>query len=303
MRAPRNRTIAHLKTSIDCIPCFLRQTLDAARLMSGDPAVHERIVREALRWAGEFDFDQPPPAMGQRLHRRLREMTGNPDPYLAAKQEQNRMALSLLGALRAHMDGVTDALQMAARIAVAGNVIDMGVGARVDEEMVRRALAVALGEPLQGEWDAFARAARHASSILYLADNAGEIVFDRLLIEHLAPERVTLVVRGAPVLNDVTLDDVGVTGLPGLVEIIDNGSDAPGTLLADCSPAFRRRFEDADMVIAKGQGNYETLSDAERDVHFLFKAKCAVIASHAGVPQGAHVVARTRNASASRGVQ
>ena len=133
----------------------------------------------------------------------------------------------------------------------------------------------------------------NAGSILYLADNAGEIVFDRVLIEQLSAPRVTLVVRGAPVINDATMIDACAAGLHEIVNVIDNGSDAPGTILEDCSEDFRRRFTEADVVLAKGQGNFETLSDAPREVFFLFKAKCSVIAERAGWSVGSLVLMRS----------
>ena len=155
----------------------------------------------------------------------------------------------------------------------------------------------AASESLTGDIQELADAADRARDILYLADNAGEIVFDRLLIEQLPPGRVTVAVKGGPVLNDATRSDAAVAGLNELAEVIDNGSDAPGTLLGDCSHSFRERFDRADLVIAKGQGNYETLSDARKDVFFLLKAKCPVIAHHLGCDVGRTVVQRSRPAA------
>jgi len=129
-----------------------------------------------------------------------------------------------------------------------------------------------------------------AKSILYLADNAGEIVFDRLLIEQLPRERVTVAVRGAPILNDVTWVDATTVGVDTLVKVIDNGSDAPGTVLADCSDAFQKQFAEADLIISKGQGNFETLSDSPENIFFLFKAKCPVVADQVGCPVGTQVL-------------
>jgi uncharacterized protein with ATP-grasp and redox domains len=292
-----------MKTSLDCIPCFVRQALDAARMVSKDTAVHERIVREVLRWTGEMAFDQSPPVMGQRIHRRLREITGVQDPYRAAKDDQNRMALSLLHELKAEIESATDPLLTAARLAVAGNVIDMGANNGVTESDVRQCVRQALAENLSGEQDEFRQAVAEARSILYLADNAGEIAFDRLLIERLPPERTTLVVRGAPVINDATMDDARAVGLHEIVEIIENGSDAPGTILEDCNSQTRRRFADADLILAKGQGNFETLSDESRNIFFLFKAKCPVIAAHVGLPVGTHVLSRSRAEHTGSGVR
>lgn len=283
-----------MRTSLDCISCFVRQALDAARMVSTDPAVHERIVREVLRWAGEMELDEPPPVLGQRIHRRLREITGVEDPYRAAKDHQNRMAMDLMPDMKSEVVSAEDPLMAAARLATAGNVIDMGVNGKVTESDVRQALHQALAEPLDGEWSDFRQAAAQARSILYLADNAGEIIFDRLLIEQLSPERITLAVRGAPVINDATMADARAVGLHEIVEVIDNGSDAPGTILEDCNQDFTRRFAEADLILAKGQGNFETLNDEPRDIFFLFRAKCPVIAAHIGLPVGTHVLARSR---------
>jgi len=282
-----------MKTSLDCIPCFIRQALDAARLVSTVASVHERILREVLHWAGEMDMNQPPPVMAQRIHRRLREIVGREDPYRDAKDQQNRMAMSLLPELKAEIEAASDPLTMALRLAIAGNVIDMGVNGNVTESDVRKSVSQALTEPFVGDQNEFCKAVAEAQRILYLADNAGEIAFDRLLIEQLAPARVTVAVRGAPILNDATMADARAVGLHEIVEVIDNGSDAPGTLLGDCSQEFKRRLTEADLILAKGQGNFETLSDGSRNIFFLFKAKCPVIAAHVGLPVGTHVLARS----------
>lgn len=279
-----------MRTALDCIPCFVRQALDAARMVSADPVFHEGILRDVLRWTSAMDLSQPPPLMGQRIHRHLRDRTGVKDPYLLAKKEQNRLAFRLLAEIETEAATSGDPLDTALRLAVAGNVIDLGVKGRVTEADVRTALRQALEQPLIGDVPEFRRQLARARSILYLADNAGEIVFDRVLIERLGAARVTLAVRGGPIINDATRADAQEAGLGELLEIIDNGSDAPGTILSDCSDEFRCRFAAADMVVAKGQGNYETLSQERRDIYFLFKAKCPMIAEHAQVPLGAHVL-------------
>jgi len=283
-----------MRTYLDCVPCILNQALSAARMVSADPAVHERILWETLRWTAEMDMEQPAPVMVQRIHRLLRATIGIEDPYREAKDHQNRTAMALLPELRSRIEDAADPLTAALRVAIAGNVIDMGVNGNVAELDVRKAAAQALAEPLVGEADGFRNGVAEAERILYLADNAGEIAFDRLLIEQLAPARVAVAVRGSPVINDATMADARAVGLHEIVEVMDNGSDAPGTLLDDCSQEFRRRFAEADLVIAKGQGNYETLSDEPGDIFFLFRVKCSMIAARAGVPIGTNVLATSR---------
>lgn len=277
---------------LDCIPCFLRQALEAARNVTGDGAIQEEILRDVLRMTAKLDLARPPPFVGQQIHRRLREMTGINDPYRAAKELFNRLAMDVLSELRVAVRQARDPLLAAATYAVAANAIDMGISGAYTTPDVRTALERAHDEALHGDWVDFRAAVAEASDILYLADNAGEIAIDRLLIEELGCERVTLVVRGAPVLNDATMEDAIEVGMQDIVEVIDNGSDAPGTILSDCSESFRQRFNDAGLIIAKGQGNFETLSDAEGNLVFLFKVKCPVISRHVGLPLGTLALTR-----------
>jgi damage-control phosphatase, subfamily I len=207
-----------------------------------------------------------------------------------AKTRLNRIAIELLPKLRTEVQSSGFPLMTAARIAIAGNMLDMGVNGNITEADVRQAVRQALSEPFYGEQELFQQAIAKARSILYLTDNAGEIAFDRLLIEQISPERVTLAVRGAPVINDATLVDARAVGLDEIVEIIDNGSDAPGTLLDDCNQEFRCRFAEADLIIAKGQGNFESLSNQPGNLFFLFKVKCPVAANHIMQPVGTHVL-------------
>lgn len=279
-----------MKMTLDCIPCFIRQALDAARIVSDDPIVHAKILNEVLQWACSVDLQQPAPVIGQRIHRRLREIVKRDDPYRPAKDHQNRMALAMMPDLRARVTASANPLDMAMRVAIAGNVIDLGVPGSVTEDKIQETVEKCLSEPLVGDQKKFFAAAAQAKKILYITDNAGEIVFDRLLIEQLKPERVTVAVRGAPAINDATMQDAIAAELDQIAKVIDNGSDAPGTVLEDCSPEFRRHFAEADLIISKGQGNFETLSDEPGNIYFLFKAKCKVISEHAGVELGSHVV-------------
>ena len=285
-----------MQTALECIPCFVRQALEAARFVTDDPCVHERLLRDVLRLTAEMDLAQCPPVVARDIHQTLRQMTGVADPYRAVKDRFNRMALDMLPELAAKVEAALDPLGMAVRLAIAGNVIDLGVNGGITEDMARRAVVNVLNEPFDGDVEAFRQATAGAKDILYLADNAGEIVLDRLLIEQLPIERVTVAVRGGPILNDATAQDAQAAGLCDIVEIVDNGSHAPGTVLSDCSDKFRRRFAESDLIIAKGQGNFETLSDEPNNIFFLFKIKCPVIAGHVGLPLGTHVLTRAAEA-------
>ena len=287
-----------MKTYFDCIPCIARQTLDSVRLATPDETVHEHVLREVLRTAAEMDLRRTPPEMAQWIHRRIREQIGQNDPYRRIKDRFNQMALELYPTLQGWVEESDNPRETAVRLAIAGNVIDFGVNSRLSETDVRRSVTHALSTSLDADVDEFFRAVSDAGRILYLADNAGEIVFDRLLIEQIPAGKVTVAVRGGPVINDATMTDAEDVGMTELVEVIDNGSDAPGTILEDCSQSFRDRFDEADLIIAKGQGNYETLSEVDKDIYFLLKAKCPVIARDIGCQEGDMILKRSESPAA-----
>jgi len=278
-----------MRTYLDCAPCFMKQALEAARRATPNEALHQEVVRRTARELAVFDMTATPPSMAQKIHRIVRELTGNPDPYREVKQRTNRLAVDLLPAVRRRVREAEAPLEMAVRMAVAGNIIDFGLQRCFRDDDVEEVLERAADSPLYGSFEEFEADAVRASSILYLADNAGEIVFDRVLIDELGSRRVMVAVRGRPVLNDALREDAVAAGLTD-VELVDNGSDAPGTILEDCSEELRERLASADMVIAKGQGNYETLSGAPRPVWFVLMAKCPVIARHIGCEPGSFVL-------------
>ena len=283
-----------MRTYFDCIPCFVRQALDAAKLATDDEQIHEKVVREVLRLAVDLDMSKSPPAIGQQIHRLIRNLVGQDDPYHGIKRRFNNLALKLYPELRKQILCSDDRLETAIRLAIAGNIIDFGVNSSLEESCVKETISDSLSGYLDPKQiQGFKDAVTAVEKILYLADNAGEIVFDRLLIEQLPYEKVTVVVKGRPVINDATMEDAEVAGLSRIVEVIDNGSDAPGTILESCSEEFRRRFAEADLIIAKGQGNYETLSNVEKDMFFILKAKCPVIARDLGCEVGEMILRKS----------
>ncbi|MGC9329714.1 MAG: damage-control phosphatase ARMT1 family protein [Candidatus Hinthialibacter sp.] len=282
-----------MKSYLECIPCFLRQTLESISMISEDESIREDVLRSVLRDVSHMDLNDPPPLMGQRIHRLIRKKTGVIDPYSAIKKQYNQAILAHYDQYQTQIQSADDPLETAIRLAIAGNIIDCGAFSGLTEDAVQQSIESALHEPLLWNRDEFCHAIDAAESILYLADNAGEIVFDRLLIEQLPMEKITVAVRGFPILNDVTLEDAREIGLTDVVNVIDNGSDAPGAILSDCSEEFVKRFQKSDLIFAKGQGNYETLSDVDHDIYFLLKAKCPVIARDIGCKVGALILKRS----------
>ena len=270
-----------MRTYFDCVPCFIRQTIDSLRVITGDEAVHEQVLRRVLGLVSEMDFRQSPPAMAQKIHRIIRQLTEIDDPYKEMKRRFNAFALELYPGLQKLVIESEDPFETAVRLAIAGNIIDLGVKSSLGIPEVERSIKESLTVPFDmTNLDEFKNASVESHNILYIGDNSGEIVFDRFLIEQIGPERITFAVRGKPVINDATIEDAHAAGLMDLVKVIDSGDDAPGTILETCSEEFRIHFEQSDMVIAKGQGNYETLSDVDKNIFFLLRAKCPVIANH-----------------------
>ncbi len=284
-----------MRIYLDCIPCFIRQSLDAARHATKDNRIHERVVRKVLSLVNGLDMNQSPPAIGQQIHRLVRELVGVEDPYLMVKSEFNHAALELYSKMRQFVIGSQNPLATAVPLAIAGNIIDFGVNGSLQKSDIEKTISECLAADFpDAPLKSFQQAIDQADDILYIADNAGEIVFDRLLIEQLPIEKITVVVKGQPVINDATMNDAMLAGLPRIVEVIDNGSDAPGTILESCSQSFRWRFDKADLIIAKGQGNYETLSDVRKNIFFILKVKCPVIARDIGCEIGQMIFQKTK---------
>lgn len=173
-----------------------------------------------------------------------------------------------------------DPLLTAIRVTIAGNIIDFGVG---EEFNLEKTLHHTMKEDFAIlDYQDFKDDTKNTETILYIGDNAGETVFDRVLIEEINSD-VYYAVREVPIINDATFEDAIKSGIGEVARIISSGSDAPGTILERCNQRFLELFYKSDFVISKGQRNYETLSDADRDIYFLLKVKCPVIAKDIGV--------------------
>jgi uncharacterized protein with ATP-grasp and redox domains len=280
-----------VKTYLDCVPCFIRQALEAARMVTGDEEVCEEVLRRVLELAASMDMQRTPPEMARKIHRIIREISGIADPYLEIKERFNRLALDLLPGLQKRVESSADPFDTAVRLALAGNIIDFGTPGTLEEADVSRTVEESLTAPIHGWSPARMKTVvDRAGSIRYIGDNAGEIVFDRLLIERIGREKVTFAVRGGPAINDALRADAESAGLSDRVRVIDSGVDAPGTPLDLCSPAFLKELEATDLVLSKGQGNYETLNDLDKPVFFLFRVKCPLVSRHLGLPQGTLVI-------------
>jgi damage-control phosphatase, subfamily I len=281
-----------MRVHLDCFPCFLRQSIIALRIGTKDELLRERILKSVLPEIQIADMSRPPAYATTFIHRKIRQMLGK-DPFEELKSEYNKIALGLYPSLKKMVGQSKDPLWTATRLAIAGNVIDFGIFTSVD---IEGATDKALNSPLAvDDFEIFKKAISNADTIVYLADNAGEIVFDRLLIETLISfgKGVTVVVKGGPVINDSTLKDALESGLTRICQVIDNGSDAVGTILALTSSTFQDTFNNAQLVISKGQGNFETLIGIQKNIFFLFQSKCNVVSKELGLSRGSMLLKKS----------
>jgi uncharacterized protein with ATP-grasp and redox domains len=279
-----------MNTALDCIPCFVRQAAEAVAFCVPDEARRAPIMRRLLAEIAGANWHASPAEVAQHLHRSIRRETGDPDPYRSLKTRMNGLALEMFPAFRQQALSEEDPQMAIVRMALAGNLIDAGAKTGLTEKDVRTALCRACREPVDGSARNLFQAADRAGQILFLADNAGELVFDRALIEALPRGKMVVAVRGSPVINDATMEDAETAGLSEIVRVISNGSDAPGTVVEDCSDRFRALLETSDLIIAKGQGNFETLSATPKHIFFLLRVKCSRVAADIGARVGTMVI-------------
>ena len=247
----------------------------------------ERKIKHLLDEVGmmlkDIRLESTPPETARLIYQKVKKITGENDPYRKIKKENTAKALRLYPSLKRTVEASNDRLMAAIRLAIAGNVMDFGANKDFDieaeiNEIFQRNFAILDYAEFRDHLD-------KAKEILFVADNAGECVFDRLLIEEIK-KPVIYVVRGAPVVNDATYEDAVQAGVDKVALIMSSGTDAPGTILATCSREFRRIYDRSSFILSKGQGNYEALCGEKRSIFFFLKAKCGVIAKDVGVNRG-----------------
>lgn len=272
-----------MKAHPDCLACFKVQAQRTVRLLNVDKKEASRILGAVRRFLQAVSLDATPPEIGQRVHGLIVRLSGIRDPYRAIKRKWIEQTLELYPELKRLVSTSEDRLLTAIKLSIAGNVIDFGAdrefGGEIDlRDFLEKDLVI-------NDFPDLKRVLHRARKVLFLADNAGESVFDRLLIEELKPP-VTYAIKASPIINDATEQDAQRSGIGEVARIISSGSKMPGTLLTACSPSFVRFFRSADLILSKGQGNYETLCGEPAPIYFLLKAKCEVIARHLRVKPG-----------------
>lgn len=275
-----------MEAELDCVPCFVRQALEAVRMVTGDRLKQEKVLREVLSALSKTSFKGPPTEIAHVVHGIVKKVADNPDPYREVKKKSNKMALELYPELKKMVQNSNNRLLTAVKLAIAGNIIDYGPSSKFD---VNKTIKEVLTQDLEiNDFQKFEQVLRSAKNVIYLGDNAGEIVFDRVLLEEMLNKKVAFFVRAEPILNDATVEDAMEVGIDKFADIMKISVDSEG--MNRNSEEFVNFLRQADLVISKGQGNYEALSDRKAGVFFLLKVKCPAVAKHIGAHVGSTVL-------------
>lgn len=276
-----------MKSRIDCVPCLINQAFKNGKHANLSDQQQEKYLHEAINYINSQPYSTPAPITSHKTWQMLLEYSTNKDPWYEVKREYNQAMMEYLPHFRAMIQESERPLSTAMRMAIAGNIIDFGAPHQFDIQKAIEKINNTIHENLSVDHstELFAKIAQ-SNRLLYLGDNCGEIVLDRLFLEQLKIAfptlQITFVTRGKAVLNDILPEDALEVGIDAYATIIDNGSGAPSTILSDVSAAFLSAYQDHPVVIAKGQGNFEGLfGSSKKELYFLFMAKCPYIAATA----------------------
>lgn len=267
----------------DCIPCIFTMSVSSLRKLG----VAEGLLQDLIRRVAEIpalqgrQWDIPSPVVIEQVMEIIISELDRADPFAPIKEEQNRRGLELYPEWKRRVEGSGDPLYLASKLALIGNALDLMILNRVSDlgPLIRRKLKTPL--PRQA-FQAFRKRLEKCRHLLYLGDNAGEIVFDRLLIEVIYKQyglETTFVVRSLPTLNDVTRREAAQVGLDRIARVVENGirGPLPATMVSRCSPEVRRLVQEADLIISKGGGNFDSLDEEpewKNKIAFMFLSKC-----------------------------
>ncbi|MFC1566228.1 DUF89 domain-containing protein [bacterium] len=285
-----------MKTYFECIPCFFRQAIETVNMLHLSEAKKHNVINEIAQKIQFFPKHKSPPEFARIMYKVIKEHSKVADPFKHRKHYSNVTALKVYDHLKRKVSHSKGSLLTAVELAAIGNVIDYGIKSTLNVEkeinkiLTKETKFVKNNKKAVFDFKEFEHTLKKAKNILYIGDNAGETVFDRILIEyikaHYPIKNVFYAVKKSPIINDATLEDAVFCGLDKSCQIISSGSDAPGTILKLCDPNFLKVYRKADMVISKGQGNFETLSHAMKPIFFLFMAKCDVIVKNVSKTHG-----------------
>lgn len=281
-----------MKMKLDCLPCLFRQTLESARMVTDDEEIIKEILKKYSKMLPELiDTEATAPMIAEEIQTYIKKISGIDDPYAELKKKNLKSAHKLLPLVKAEISRAEDPLLAAALMSAMGNSIDAGVSLNVNiKENIESALKNSFAH---SDYQQLLKTLKNADQLLFIADNTGEAVFDKLLLKKIKKEfdlKITYAVREKAVLNDITYQGALDLGIDQYAKIIKSGSRAPGMVMDSASEEFLKHYQKADLVISKGQGNLESLYNIESDIYFLLKAKCDVIADVLNVEAGDFVL-------------
>lgn len=288
-----------MKARPDCVACLFKQGLNTARIVSDDPDIHMQVLAAVADWSRKLSLNNTPAAISKPVYLFAAKISGVKDPYGKIKRETNKAALVLLPELRKFVEQSSNPLDAAIHVAVAGNVIDMGIGHSFDfNREVEEILAIMKTKLAISSLGDFRNELGRGKKLLYLGDNCGEIVFDRLLVEKIQETgtALTFAVKSAPIINDATMQDARVAGITKIAKVIETGGNDVGVDWNNVSREFLKAVNDADIILAKGHGNFETCDERPENFYFLLKAKCDMVAGILDVKLGDLVFKRSHPA-------
>ena len=278
-----------MQTTLECIPCLLKQGIRISKFMNCRHVETEDMVREVMGYLHGEDYKSSPPHLAKNIYKIISKHMGIDDPYFLIKKYYNKELLKMESELEKITENSEKQFSTAVKLAITGNIIDFGIGYEIDKEMVLDRLKDMEAKNLAvDDVEELYQSLGSAKTLLYLGDNCGEIVFDKVFIKYLKkifPQlKVYFGVRGGAIINDVTAEDAKEVGIGEVAEILSNGDRAPGTIIDCVSKEFKEIFYSADIIISKGQGNYETLNQIDREkIYFLFMSKCEVVSEELSV--------------------
>ncbi len=280
-----------MRYSMECLPCLLNQGIRVARLYLENEEEQRTLLKSIIAEIAVMDHNASAPYIAHKVHRALKEALQNPDPYQKEKLYYNQEMLKLEDDFSQLAETAIDPLDVALKLAAAGNIIDFGPGYDLSRDNVLKTIKESMEKDYSQEvFISLASALKDANKLLYLGDNAGEIVFDKIFIRtikecypHL---QIDFATRGTPIMNDVTEEDAYMVGIDTYANIINNGTDIPGTILEHCSDSFVNVFNEADVIISKGQGNFESLyGNGYNNLYYIFLCKCDLFMDRFGARQ------------------
>ncbi|MGQ9472678.1 MAG: damage-control phosphatase ARMT1 family protein [Candidatus Caldatribacteriaceae bacterium] len=286
-----------MKAQLECFSCNVRQAQEAASLVCQDRDFLWRVSQRICTVYAQANPEWTPAYMTSVAHKIAREMTGVDDIYYHHKRHYNQLALTIYPELKSFVGGGNDTLERAMQVAIVGNIIDLGVYQEIAVDQIRNQLH----HVRWGIYDfsSFEQDIKNTKTVVYVGDNAGEIVFDKILIEEMKRigiSEIFFVVKGGPISNDVLLEDFFEAGLDGFAKVLTTGKDECGIVPEEGPFELQEVWKRAEVIISKGQGNFESLSGRKENIYFLLKAKCVPVARTFGVEQGALILKKNRSA-------